>query len=229
MEKVFDLSISLSNHGSTADSGHGATPSLPGPDNLIPIQNVVPEGPNGVSPVDHSPPLPQSIAQSVPAPAQISAGSTSASTDAYHALATDLTSSNLNVPVVSVGNLSLESSLQKVLTNLQSGSGNQQVAQGEAIAPATVTATSPALDAHSSSSPPAFDAHANTILQDFMSTNQNIEEDLAGQHVIVVDKSPGDIADTHFGSLSWTFDDGSTLTIVGILPASAHAGVHASG
>jgi hypothetical protein len=227
MEKIFDLSISLSNPGSPADSGHGATASLPGPDNLTPIQTVGPEAPNVVSQVDHSASLPQSMAQAVVAPVQIPASSTS--TDAYHALATDLTGSNLSVSVVSAGNLSLESSLQKVLTNLQSG--NQQVAQAQAIAPTTATTTTanPAPDAHSSSSPPAFDAHANTILQDFMSTNQNVEEDLAGQHVIVVDKTPGDIADTHFGSLSWTFDDGSTLTIVGILPSSAHAGVHASG
>jgi hypothetical protein len=61
-----------------------------------------------------------------------------------------------------------------------------------------------------------------------MSTNQQIEEDLAGQNVILIDKNPGDIANSHFGSLSWTFADGSTLTIIGIMPTTAHAGVHAT-
>ena len=86
-----------------------------------------------------------------------------------------------------------------------------------------------ALDAHSGSSPSAFDAHADGMLQQFMSTNNQIEEDLAGQNVMLIDRNPADIGNSHFGSLSWTFADGSTLTIIGILPASAHAGVHASG
>ena len=225
MEKVSDLSITLPNPGSTSDSGHGAGPSLPGPDALTLIQSIVPESAsaNVSSQADHSPSLPQSSAQVAAAPAAPSVGSTS--TDAYHALATDLTSNNLNVSVVSVGTSSLEASIQQALAHLQPGGGNQQLAQ----APPSIAPASASADATSSSSPSTFDAHADGILQEFMSTNQQVEEDLAGQHVILVDKSPGDVANSHFGSLSWTFADGSTLTIMGIIPASAHAGVHASG
>jgi hypothetical protein len=215
IEKVSDLGNTLLNLGS--DSGHGAVPSLPGADGLATIQNIV----NVVSPADHSPPVSQSMFQSAPPTNQAPADSTS--TAAYHALAADLTGSNLSVPVVSVGNFSLDASIQKVLTNLQSGSGNQQVAQAPSIAPALAGP-----DAHSSSTPSAFDPHADGILQQFMSTNQQIEEDLAGQNVILIDKNPGDIANGHFGSLSWTFADGSTLTIIGIMPTTAHAGVHAT-
>jgi hypothetical protein len=169
----------------------------------------------------------QSIVQAPAAPVQVSAPSTS--TNAYHALATDLTSSNTNVPVVSIGDLLLETSLHQVLTNLQSGGGNQQVAEGLSIVPAKTVADGHSSSSPSASSPSAFDAQADAILQGFVSNTPNFEEDLAGQHVLLVDKNPGDIANSHFGSLSWTFADGSSLTIVGIMPAAAQTGVHASG
>ena len=234
IEKIFDVSAAPPNARSVADPGHGAFSSLPGPDSLAPfstapgpdsstpVQSVAPESHNVIAQADHSPAVQQSIVQAPAAPVQVSAPSTS--TNAYHALATDLTSSNTNVPVVSIGDLSLETSLHQVLTKLQSGGGNQQVAEGLSIVPAKTVA-----DGHSSSSPSAFDAQADAILQGFVSNTPNFEEDLAGQHVLLVDKNPGDIANSHFGSLSWTFADGSSLTIVGIMPAAAQTGVHASG
>jgi hypothetical protein len=225
MEKVSDLSITLPNPSSSSDLGHGPGSSLPGPDALTPIQSIVTESAsaNVFSQADHSPPLPQSSSQVAAAPTPPSAGSTS--TEAYHALATDLTSNNLNVSVVSVGTSSLEASVQQALAHLQSSGGNQQVAQ----APPSIAPASASADAAASSSPSTFDAQADAILQDFMSTNQQIAEVLEGQDVILVDKSPGDIGNSHFGSLSWTFADGSTLSVVGIMPASAHVGVHANG
>ena len=104
MEKVSDLSIISINASSTSDFGHGPVPSLAGPDALTPVQSIVPEAAsaNVFSQADHSPSLPQSSAQTAAAPAAPSSVS-STSTDAYHALATDLTSSNLNVSIVSVG------------------------------------------------------------------------------------------------------------------------------
>ena len=162
MEKVSDLSIISINASSTSDSGHGPVPSLAGPDALTPVQSIVPEAAsaNVFSQADHSPSLPQSSAQTAAAPVQAPPSGGSTSTDAYHALATDLTSNNLNVSIVSVATSSLEASIQQVLTNLQSGSGNQQVAQTASIAPASA-----APDAQSSSSPSTFDAHADAILQ----------------------------------------------------------------
>ena len=255
VEKISDLSVILSNF--TSDSAHGSASSPPGSDALNPVQNInliqsiVPEsGPAVVSSqADHSPSVQQPIAQAAAAPAQISGAS--ASTDAYHALAAGLTGNNLSVPVVSVANFSLDSSIQKALTSIQSDTSNHG-AQTPSIAPTVTPAETPSgpaeptstpagapgtpaeapstlPEAHLSSSPTTFDAHAQTILQEFMSTNQQVQEELAGQHVLLVDNNQGDIANSHFGSLSWTFADGSTLTIVGIMPGSASAAVHASG
>ena len=63
-----------------------------------------------------------------------------------------------------------------------------------------------------------------------MTTNQNFEAGGHDQQVFLVDKNyQQDQANSHFGTMSWTFADGSTLTIVGILPGAAHSGMHVNG
>jgi hypothetical protein len=126
--------------------------------------------------------------------------------------------------MTSFKNFSLEPSIQKVLTNVQTGGAAQQITGDQSIAASTTTS-----EAHSSPAPPTFDA----VLQEFMATNKNFEIGLVGegsQQLVLVDKNlQQDQANSHFGAMSWTYADGSTLTLVGILQAAAHSGVHVSG
>ena len=134
-EKVFDVSAGVPNAGPTLDLGHVAI-TLPATDSLTLVQSAAFEFPSVVSQADHSALVPQSVPQVLSPPVQISASSaqisapsaqvsapSASSTDAYHALAADLTSSNMNVSMVSSENFSLETSVQRALTNLLSGGG----------------------------------------------------------------------------------------------------------
>jgi len=74
-----------------------------------------------------------SSAQISASSAQLS-GPSASSTDAYHALTADLASSNLNLSMTSFKNFSLEPSIQKVLTNVQTGGVAQQITGDQSIA-----------------------------------------------------------------------------------------------
>ena len=235
-EKIFDTSAAQLNAGPAVDLVHGAILSVPLPDSLAPTQSL-PSAPAGVSQADHSSPVPQSVtqAQASAAPAQTSSPATS--TQASHALTTDLTSSNIDVQAISVVGSLLGSSVQKVITSSESGGQGQQITGDQSIATTNAndhsnpapSSPAPSSPAPSNPAPSAFDAQADSILQGFMVSNHNFEEDLVGQHVTLVDKNSADVANSHFGSMSWSFADGSILTITGIIPSAVQAGVHAHG
>jgi len=222
-EKILDIIAGVTHAASGAEPNHSPWSPLAVADNLPSVQALLPDSTSGSASLqtDH-PTVPQNnqlVVVQMP---------TASSTDAYHALALDLSNNKINAPtIVFEGNLSLESSIQKVLSNLQLISPNQSTPSHAAEVHSAVSAA-PTL-APPTSSPPVFDAHADALLSQFVSSTPNIEADIVGQHVVLVDKNPTDVANSHYSSLSWAFADGSTLTIVGIIPSSAQAGIHMSG
>jgi hypothetical protein len=68
-----------------------------------------------------------------------------------------------------------------------------------------------------------FDSAANTSLLAFVQATPHFEVDVVGENVIVIDTNVSHITNSNFGFQSWNLADGSTLTIVGIIPHSAHA------
>ncbi len=144
------------------------------------------------------------------------------SSDASQAVASTLASGNMNVPVVTTtGSLSLNDSIQQAVSHAGQVGNASPTGHAVFVAPTTAPLPDP-------SSPPLFDANANAILQAFMAATPRIEEDVVGKHVIVVDTNPADLASSHIGSQTWAFTDGSTLTIVGIIPTSGHMALHAA-
>ena len=144
------------------------------------------------------------------------------SSDASQVFTSSLAGSNMNVAVVSTtGSLSLNDSIQQAVFHAGQVENASQSTTGHAAALITSQLPNP-------SSPPLFDANASASLQGFVLATPSIEEDVVGQHVIVVDKNPTDLASGHVGSQTWAFTDGSTLTIVGIISTSAHMSLHAA-
>jgi hypothetical protein len=71
--------------------------------------------------------------------------------------------------------------------------------------------------------PPAFDAQGESVLKAF-TQQTSFEEDIVGKNIILVDKDASHVTDAQFGVQSWAFADGSTLSIVGIIPIAAQTG-----
>ena len=181
---------------------------------------------------------PTSAHSALPASDQVSSAASLVSApitsmEAYHVLGAT-PPSGTNAPVILSGADSpLQDSIHQVLTHFQLPVSNQPSQSPQpgtdSSLPAMPSGTIPLSTelasalAHSASSPLPFDSSASVTLHDFKSTTQNLETDVVGQHIILVDKNGADVANSHYGSQTWAFDDGSTLTIIGIIPSSAHA------
>lgn len=68
-----------------------------------------------------------------------------------------------------------------------------------------------------------FDSAANASLLAFVHATPHFEVDVVGENVIVIDTNVSHMTNSDFGVQSWNLADGSMLTIVGIIPHSAHA------
>lgn len=60
-------------------------------------------------------------------------------------------------------------------------------------------------------------------VQAFLLDNPSYEITVSGLNVIIIDTNVADVKSPNFGSMSWDMSDGSTLSIVGIVPSHAHA------
>jgi hypothetical protein len=69
--------------------------------------------------------------------------------------------------------------------------------------------------------PHNFDSLANAALQSFISTT-HFEADVVGKNIVVIDTDVSHVANGHLSTQNWNTADGSTLTIIGILPHPAH-------
>jgi hypothetical protein len=112
----------------------------------------------------------------------------------------------------------LDDSIQHAVSHLENATGQLS----------SIAYINPALPNAQLTAPlPVFDAQASVILEAFIVATPSVEEEEVGKHVILMDKNPADLSSGHVTSQSWAFTDGSTLTIVGIIPTSVNTHLHA--
>jgi hypothetical protein len=88
------------------------------------------------------------------------------------------------------------------------------------VAPITAASSNPASSSASS------DAANPTITQTvdaFLQHTPAFEVTISGSNVVIIDTNIADIKSPNFGVMTFDLSDGSTLSIVGILPPHAHA------
>ena len=65
----------------------------------------------------------------------------------------------------------------------------------------------------------AFDAAASAILGAFVQQNKsNIDEVISNNHVLLFDTNPSDLGSPDFAVKTWSMADGSTISVIGLLP-----------
>jgi hypothetical protein len=65
----------------------------------------------------------------------------------------------------------------------------------------------------------AFDASASQVLGAFVSQNaHNIDEVVSTNHVLLFDTNPSDFSSPDYAIKTWSMTDGSTISIIGLLP-----------
>jgi hypothetical protein len=69
----------------------------------------------------------------------------------------------------------------------------------------------------------SFDDVASSLFTAFLASTPHFEVDMFGKNVVVIDTNLSDSTNSSFGMQVWSMSDGSSLTIVGIIPQSAHA------
>jgi hypothetical protein len=71
--------------------------------------------------------------------------------------------------------------------------------------------------------PHNFNSLGDAVLQDFVHATAHFEVDILGKNIVVIDTDVSHITNSNFALQSWNMVDGSTLTIVGIIPHLVHA------
>jgi hypothetical protein len=66
--------------------------------------------------------------------------------------------------------------------------------------------------------PAAPDSQIERSLNAFLQNTPSVEVDVVGSHLIIIDTNPADTKSADFGIETWQMSDGSTLSIVGIIP-----------
>jgi hypothetical protein len=158
----------------------------------------------------------------------------SGSSEAFHLVAMDLGSGSLqpaqSLPtIVPLSGLGVAQSLLQLgfsandahtisaMTSAASGTASDTLAPLQTSASITAPVipalvTGPVL--------PTFDAQANQTLQTFLNGTPQIAmgTDVGGKNLILIDTNPSDMQNHNFHVVEWQVADGSTLTIVGIIP-----------
>ena len=118
----------------------------------------------------------------------------------------------------------LPSSLQSVIqhdpTILDAGASPLQSSQTLASAsstqpqPAAIVPTSASATAYQ-----AFDVAASVVIDAFVQQNKsNIVEVISNNHVLLFDTKPADLGSPDFAVKTWSMADGSTISVIGLLP-----------
>jgi hypothetical protein len=163
----------------------------------------------------------------------------SSSSQAFHLVAMDLGSGSLqpeHLPIiVPLSGDGVEQGLLQIgysandahaIGAVVSIDGNATITANAAPEPASeaaagsVAATSDHTTLAISTARPTFDAQANQTLQAFLNSTPQIAMgmDAAGKNLILIDSNPADMQNHDFHVVEWQVADGSTLTLIGILP-----------
>jgi hypothetical protein len=126
---------------------------------------------------------------------------------------------------VAMSHAAYSASTISMIDKLSASTGSNQTAT--TTSDPTVTgvapkAATPDVADTSQQSHPSFDAVANSILTDFVASTPRLEVYTIGNNVVVMDANSSDSTRSNFGMDVWSMADGSTLTVVGIIPQSAH-------
>jgi hypothetical protein len=154
--------------------------------------------------------------------------------DALGAVVSDVGIATMSVPsiVLSANNdLSLDSAILEAMSHLgpMPRFGSSAVSSGTTMSSSVpdsslATATPSAIVVNPIPQVPQnFNSLADTVLQDFVHATAHFEVDIVGKNIVVIDTDVSHITNSNFGLQSWNMADGSTLTIVGIIPHLAHA------
>ena len=169
-------------------------------------------------------------------------------TDAYHLTAPEIGAFSTQTVLLSTAPVPVNVALQQafiqvglgsaITHDLSTGSSEGALAFGTNNADATahpvvadVTAASAPSPANSGSSAAGQGSAAvssqvalvEQAVEQFLESTPSAEVTLSGANVVIIDTNVADAKSPNFGVMTWDMSDGSTLSIVGILPSHLHA------
>lgn len=171
------------------------------------------------------------------------------SSDAFHVAATELGNLTSAAIVLSTGAVPLNQALQQafqqagfdsnLLHTLNAADGaitppdltsstNAEVGPNTLGNLAAVTNSSTGATAPDALTPQTgtalgVDAQAMNFVEAFLHSNSSVEVILSGENVVITDTHTSDARSTHFGVMTFDMSDGSTLSVVGIIPPHSQA------
>ncbi len=172
-----------------------------------------------------------------------SASMFSASSDAYKTLVSEFAASGPVTPILlTTQNVSIDGAIQQAMShvgyqpNMIQSLNSEHPANSDTTQSTTVDApTTNVADTVDGSPklPAAFavvagntlDPQTVALVSSFIQQTPHIQIDVVGTNFVVVDTNTTDIWNSNFGMQSWKMGDGSTLTIVGIIPHLIQAGM----
>jgi hypothetical protein len=155
-----------------------------------------------------------------------------APSDAFQAIAAQYTDIGSHQPIlISTSDMSLTASIQQAMSHVGYAQDvvnaiTSPVQQPPAAAPDQSSASD-----HTAASAPADPGVGSATvnqpmdlgvaLVDFFEQTPQFEIDVVGKNFVVVDKDVSHFAQSNFGERVWSMGDGSTVAIIGIIPAGA--------
>jgi hypothetical protein len=140
------------------------------------------------------------------------------SSDAFQ-LAASITSSSTQPVILSNGTESLDSALHQAFSQVgfDTASDSNPTSPTNSSPPpsSTVVETTAATSVSAS--------HIEKIVEAFIQSTPSFEIAISGSNVLIVDTKISDAQSADFGVRTWDLSDGSTLSIVGIIPPHHHA------
>ncbi len=172
-------------------------------------------------------------------------------TEAFHLAASEIGTFSTQAVLLSSEPVPLEVALQQtflqagfgtnLLNNLDAGSANGAVSTSFAdagtsnsntpvhtgiewltIPTASAAAANPSSQANTVTQVATSTSQVAHSVETFLQNTPAFEITLAGANVIIIDTNVADAKSPNFGVMTWDMSDGSTLSIVGIIPSHAH-------
>lgn len=152
-------------------------------------------------------------------------------TDAYHLTASEISSFSTPTLLLSTAPVTVNVALEQAFAQVGLGGAptHDVTSSGGTLTFGTVqsaTAVPPSAVASSqtaapSASGPSFQA-VEQVVDQFLTSTPSAEVTLSGANVVIIDTNVADAKSPNYGIMTFDMSDGSTLSIVGILPSHPH-------
>jgi hypothetical protein len=132
----------------------------------------------------------------------------------------DASSASIQPVVLSNGTVTLNVALQQVFAQVGFGT---DLLHNESTTNASGTSSSTVASSRSSPDPSPSQAQILHTIEQFLQNTPSFEVAVSGHNIVIVDTKVADAHSPNFGLLTWDMSNGSTLSIVGIVPHHHHA------